>query len=211
MTRRAAGRAFLSLVDATTLTCVVALVALVVAPQVRVRALLEREDAVIADLADIERREEMHKASGATDRDGDGHGEFGALGAVLGERARDFQRIEGSEIWRRGGYYFTVLLPDREYKPVPANSPDVAPDYAEVAEVIVAWPVEPGVTGMRAYCRWPDGSLLQHGIDGYPYTRDPPCPAAPLVRRDAQGVRPADRYDGDDWTPPVFATTKPSR
>ncbi len=35
--------------------------------------------------------------------------------------------------------------------------------------------------------------------------------AAPLVRRDAQGVRPADRYDGDDWTPPVFATTKPSR
>jgi len=198
-------------VDATTLGALALLVVLVVAPQLRVRRLLRREDTVIADLADIERREEKHKAAGATDRDGDGKGEYGALGDVLGERAKDFERIEGGDIWRRGGYYFTVLLPDREYKPVAATSPDVAPDYAEVSEVIVAWPAEPGVTGMRAYCRWPDGSLLQHGIDGYPYTREPPCPSAPLVRRDAKGARPADRYDNDDWTPPVFATSKPSR
>jgi len=197
------------MIDALTLACLATLVALVLAPQIRVREVLRSEDAVIADLADLERREEAHRTAGATDRDGDGRGEFAALGDVLGERASQFERIEGSDVWRRGGYYFTVLLPDREYKPVPATSADVAPDYAEVAELIVAWPSDPGTSGMRAYCRWPGGVLLQHGIDGFPYTREPPFPGAPIVKRDAKGPHPAERYYGDDWNSPVFATEKP--
>jgi len=201
-------KSILSPIDALTLAAVAALVLIVVAPQVRVRRLLANEDAVIADLADIERREEKHKAACGTDRDGDGKGEYGALGDVLGERAGQFERIEGSDVWRRAGYYFAVLLPDREYKPVPATSPEVAPDYAEVAELIVAWPAERGTTGMRAYCRWPGGVLLQHAIDGYPYTLEPPVPSAPLIKRDGKGARPADRYDRPDWNPPVFATGK---
>jgi hypothetical protein len=199
-----------SVVDSLTIVVVAALAMLVVAPRMRVRRLLANEDAVIADLADIERREDKYKASGATDRDGDGKGEYAPLGEVLGERASQFERIEGADIWRREGYYFTVLLPDREYKPVPASSPDVAPDYAEVAELIVAWPADPGTTGMRAYCRWPGGVLLQHGIDGYPYTREPPYPRAPLIKRDGNGAHPADRYDRVDWNAPAFETPKPA-
>ncbi len=199
---------FISLIDALTLVAVASLAMLVVTPQIRVRRLLANEDSVIAELADLERLEEKHKAAGTTDRDGDGKGEYGALGDVLGERAAQFERIEGADVWRRAGYYFTVLLPDREYKPVPATSPDVAPDYAEVAELLVAWPASPGTTGMRAYCRWPGGVLLQHGIDGYPYTLDPPFPSAPLIKRDGKGAHPADRYDRLDWNSPVFATGK---
>lgn len=205
------GRVVVSMIDVLTLACLVTLVALVMSPQVRVRNVLAAEDAVIADLADLERREEAHRTKGATDRDGDGRGEFGALGDVLGERAREFERIEGSDVWRRNGYYFAVLLPDREYRPVAATSPDVAPDYAEVSELIVAWPSDPGTSGMRAYCRWPGGVLLQHGIDGYPYTFEPPVPNAPIVKRDAKGPHAADRYYGDDWNSPVFATDKPPK
>lgn len=177
-------------------------------PQARVRGLLANEDDVIADLEDLERREEKHRAGAATDADGDGKGEYAALGAALGARAAEFERIEGTDIWRRGGYYFTVLLPDRDYHPVAAASPDVHCDYAEIAELLVAWPAEPGKSGMRAYARWPGGVLLQHAIDGYPYGPEPPFPRVPLIRRDAKGARAAERYDREDWRPPVFSAAK---
>jgi hypothetical protein len=209
--RRGAGRAWLTLIDALTLAGVATLVLLVALPRTHVRGLLRNEDEIIRDLADLERRQDARRASGATDRDHDGVGEYAPLGDVLEERRGEFERIEGADVWRRGGYYFTVLLPDREAKPVPATSASVHPDYAEVADLLVAWPASPGRTGMRAYCRWPGGVLLQHVIDGYPYGRDPPSPGAPLVRRDAAGAHPADRYDGKDWVPPVFGGAKPAK
>ena len=121
-------------------------------------------------------------------------------------REVQFERVEGTDVWKRGGYYFTVLLPNRRREPVPALSPEVHTDYAEVAELLVAWPADPGTSGMRAYVRWPGGQLLQHAIDGYPYTRDPPVPDAPLVAVAGGAPRPADRYDREDWRPPVFTT-----
>ncbi len=177
-------------------------------PQTRVRGLLANEDEVIADLEDLEQRAEKHRASAATDADGDGKGEYGPLGAALGPRVSEFERIEGTDVWRRGGYYFTVLVPDRNYHPVAALSPDAQGDYAEIAELIVAWPAEPGRSGMRAYARWPGGVLLQHAIDGFPYGLEPPFPRVALIRRDAKGARAAERYDGEDWRPPVFSAAK---
>jgi hypothetical protein len=202
------GRAYLTAIDVLTLVAVIGLVLLVVVPQSRVRGLLDNEDVVIADLADIERREEAHRASGKTDADRNGRGEYAALGTVLGDREGEFQRIEGTDVWRRGGYYFTVLLPDNYYLPVAASAPQVSPKFAEVAKLIVAWPAEPGRTGMRAYARWPDGTLFQHGIDGYPYSAESPFPKVPLVQSDAKGPRPADRYDREDWLPPRFSSVK---
>jgi hypothetical protein len=202
------GAARLSMIDAVSLVALAVIVVMIVVPQARVRGLLRNEDAVIADLADIEKREDAHRAAGTTDADHDGRGEYASLAQVLGDRAANFERIEGTDVWRRHGYYFTVLLPDREKRAVAAGSPEVYADYAEVAELLVAWPAEPGRSGMRAYCRWPGGVLLQHAVDGYPYSREPPVPNAFLVANDANGPRPADRYDHDDWRPPVFATGK---
>lgn len=191
-----------------TVVAAAAIVLFLVLPQQRVRGLLANEDEVIADLEDLERREEQYRASAATDADGDGKGEYGPLGAALGSRASEFERVEGTDVWRRGGYYFTVLVPDRDYRPVSAVSTDVHCDYAEIAELLVAWPDDPGRSGMRAYARWPGGVLLQHAIDGYPYGLEPPFPRVPLIRRDAKGARAAERYDGEDWRPPVFSAAK---
>jgi len=210
-TRRAdAGRVLLTTVDVVTIAAVAAIVLLIVIPQGRVRRLLGSEDDVIADLADIERREEAHRASGATDANHNGKGEFAPLGAVLGERAGDFERVEGTDLWRRGGYYFTVLLPDGYYRPVSATSPKLRTEWAELAELIVAWPADPGRSGMRAYARWPGGALLQHAIDGYPYSLDCPFPDVPLIQVDGKGARIADRYDRPDWRPPAFNPNKPA-
>lgn len=191
-----------------TFVAAAAIVLMLLLPQRRVRGLLDNEDEVIAELADLERRAEEARAKAATDADGDGKGEYAPLGTVLGARRAEFERVEGTDVWRRGGYYFTVLVPDRDYHPVSAISPEVHCDYAEIAEVLVAWPAEPGTSGMRAYARWPGGVLLQHGIDGYPYGLEPPFPRVALIRRDAKGARPAERYDGEDWRPPVFSAAK---
>jgi hypothetical protein len=197
-------------VDAMTVLAVAAIVLMLLVPQARVRGLLSSEDEVIVVLADLDKLEEAHRTSGKTDRDKNGVGEYAPLGDVLGARAPEFERVEGTDIWRRRGYYYTVLVPDSEYMPVPATDPRAPPAYAEVAKLIVAWPADPGRTGMRAYARWPGGVLLQHGIDGFPYGEDPPFPRVALVRRDAKGPHPVEKYDRKDWAPPVFSTqTRP--
>lgn len=205
LARGAAGRrGRVTAIDLLTLAAAAAIALMLFLPQQRVRGLLANEDDVIEDLEDLERREEAHRAAATTDADGDGHGEYAPLGDVLGPRAADFERIEGTDVWRRGGYYFTVLLPDRSYLPVPAVSPEVWPEWAEIAALLVAWPARPGKSGMRAYARWPGGVLLQHAIDGFPYGIEPPFPRVPLIHRDASGARAAERYDREDWRPPVF-------
>ena len=170
------------------------------------RRLLGNEDEVIANLEDLERREEDHRTRAATDMNFNGKGEYAPLAEVLGTRIAQFERIEGTDIWRRGGYYFTVLVPNRDYLPVSASSAEVHPPYAEIAELLLAWPADPGRSGMRAYARWPGGVLLQHAIDGYPYSLVPPFPRVPLIQVDAKGPRVADRYAYEDWRPPVFAS-----
>jgi hypothetical protein len=206
--RGSSGRSLLSLVDFLSLTAICGIALAIVLPQHRVRGLLGNEDRAIAALEELERHEEDHRAKALTDADSDGHGEYASLPAVLAGGAPKFERVEGTELLRRDGYYFAALLPDREKKPVPATSGTVWTDYAEVAEFLVAWPAQPGVTGMRAYARWPGGQLLQHAIDGYPYSRDPPAPDAPIIAIAGGVARPADRYDRDDWRPPVFGGAK---
>jgi hypothetical protein len=68
--------------------------------------------------------------------------------------------------------------------------------------MIVAWPAEPGVTGMRAYMATPHG-ILRHQIDGYPYSGDPPAPEWPLVRFEGARVARGAPYVGNDWKAPA--------
>ena len=194
-----------------TVAAVAGIVLMFVVPQARVRALLSSEDEVTVVLADLDKLEEAHRASAKTDRDGDGVGEYAALGDVLGSRAGEFRRVGDTDVWRRRGYYYTVLLPDSEYMPVAATDAGVRPAYAAIAKLLVAWPADPGRTGMRAYARWPGGLLLQHGIDGFPYGDDQPFPRVALVRRDANGAHPAEKYDRKDWQPPQFPSQAPAK
>lgn len=194
-----------------TVVALAAIVLMMLLPQSRVRGLLASEDEVIVVLADLDKLEDAYRAAGKRDRDKNGVGEYAPLGDVLGARAREFEQVEGSDVWRRRGYYYTVLVPDSEYMPVAATDPRAPPAYAEVAKLIVAWPADPGRTGMRAYARWPGGVLLQHAIDGFPYAEDPPFPRVALVRRDAKGPHPVEKYDRKDWQSPMFSSQPAKR
>ncbi len=196
-----------SLVDLLILVVVAVLVAAVVLPRRRVDGIVRAENRAIAQLATIVELLEVHQAEAKTDEDRDGVGEFSDLGRVLGRGRADFTRVEGTDTWERDGFYYTVLLAGPEKSPVPATSGMVVADFAEIAYLVVAWPARPGVSGMRAYARRPDG-LLQHTIDGYPYggADEPPLPPGDMIRGRRESPEAAPRQDSETWAPPIFST-----
>ena len=201
--RAVASRGF-GLFDLLFLLLLAALVAVVAIPARRVHGILAREDRAVERLLEIEARLRERQRSAARDVDRDGNGEFGPLSDALGPLRDAATQIDGSDVWVLDGYRFALLLPGANRRPVAAGSADAVPDSAEIAFLLVAWPEEAGVTGMRAYAATPHG-LLQHQIDGYPYTDSPPYPDAPMVVPDGARTRRADRYQGDDWRIPARA------
>lgn len=192
-----------TLIDALLMLTLAAIVAIVVVPQRRVKRIMDAEDRIVEDLRDIERRLEEHQKAGTRDADRDGIGEFGPLTAVLGSRAEAARRIGSTDVWELDGYRFAVLTPDSRKLPVLAGSPEEVTDYAEVAYVISAWPAEPGVTGMRAYCETPYG-ILQHQLDGCPYGDDPPAPGWEMISfEDGRPRRARPSANDGDWKSPV--------
>jgi hypothetical protein len=181
-----------------------ALAALVLLPERQVRRVLAGEDRAVEDLVDLDRRLRDHQRASARDDDRDGVGEFAPLTEALGARRDDARRVGDTDVWVLGGYRFAVLVPGARKLPVLAGTPEAVPDYAEVAYLLVAWPEEPGTSGMRAYASTPSG-ILQHQIDGYPYGDRPPFPDAPMIAVEGARIRRADRYAGKDWAAPVRA------
>jgi hypothetical protein len=200
----AAGIRAISLFDGLLILLLGTLVATVAIPRRTVRGILEREDRAVERLLEIEDRLRDHQRSAARDLDRDGTGEYAPLTDVLGPLRDGARRVGDSDVWVLDGYRFAVLVPGTSRRAVPAATADVVPDYAEIAFLLVAWPDEAGVTGMRAYAVTPHG-LLQHQIDGYPYGDSPPHPDAPMVVPDGARSRRADRYQGNDWRVPARA------
>jgi len=180
------------------------LFATVALPARKVRGILAREDRAVERLVEIEERLREHQRAATRDVDRDGTGEYAPLTEVLGPLRETAVRVGGTDVWVLDGYRFAVLVPGTSRRPVPAESADAVADHAEIAFLLVAWPEEVGVTGMRAYAATPQG-LLQHQIDGYPYGDTPPSPDAPMVVPDGTRFRRADRYQGDDWRVPARA------
>jgi len=197
--RRSPGFGLFDLLFVLLLATLFAVVAL---PARNVRRILAREDRAVARLLEIERLLRDHQRSAALDRDRDGTGEYAPLTDVLGPLRETAERIGESDVWVLDGYRFEVLVPGPDRRPVAADSAEAVADYAEVGFLIVAWPLEPGVTGMRAYAFTPHG-LLQHQIDGYPYGDTAPYPDAVMVIPDGVQIRRADRYPGTDWRVPA--------
>jgi hypothetical protein len=95
----------------------------------------------------------------AVDRDGDGETEYGFLPDLLRAAPRDgawgeppFEGDPGEDLLRVPGFYVAILLPGPEGEPVlPSRATTVEPDFAEKVFAVIAWPVEAGKTGYRAY------------------------------------------------------------
>lgn len=188
--------------DIVIAVALVGLAAIVVVPQRAVKRIMDNEDRVIEDLRDLERRLVLSQKAAQRDRDGDGVGEYAPLSDILGARAAAARRVGLTDVWEMDGYYFAVMVPGPRKFPVLAGSEGDAPDFAEVSYMLVAWPAEPGVTGMRAYLETPQG-VLRHQIDGYPYGLTPPAPEWPLIQYEGEKVRRGPAYAGNDWKSPA--------
>lgn len=164
------------------------LAAVFVGPYLRVRSVLRSEDRVAEQVVALADALERHREAGTDDTDEDGVGEYPFLDAVL-DHLPDARPTEREGVWISEGYHYAVLLPGVDRTPVLPGAARVPPDLAEVAFVLVAWPVDYGADGMRAYAYRPADGLLLHAIDGYPYTDRPPLIDGVWIERTEDGWR----------------------
>ncbi len=193
------------MIDVLIVVAVVALTLMIARPTRHVRGLIDAETRTLKEMAELTSRLEAHRNAVLTDTDDDGVGEFAALGAVLAERTSQFEQVGDTDVWSRGGYYFTVRLPGPKRQPLPAADPSVVADFAEVAYLLIAWPTEPGETGMRAYHTAVYGTL-QHAVDGYPYggADRPPVPPIKMVYGPRENPTPGSAPNLGNWAVPTF-------
>lgn len=185
-----------------------ALVAVVVWPRVRVARMLAAEDRVMDKLASLAKEIAAFQSLGSRDADGDGHGEVGTLREVMDEQGHPkayLDIVPGTDVWAptRAGYYIALFVPGPDRRPAPAGGDDVPADHAETMWVLAAWPTEPGRTGMRAYLRTPGDGILRDAVDGYPYggADRAPVPDVALLSSTPQGLRP-EKLRGKRWVSP---------
>lgn len=197
--RRARG---LTLMDVVLAAALLVLAFLAWLPGRRVESVIAREDAALAVLADLGARLDAFRERAELDRDGDGRGETPPLEILIGGDP-GFRASADGTAWEHGGYWFTVLVPgpDRLARRPTGTGPA---EPAEATYVLVAWPVDPGHSGMRAYLRTPLDGLLRHAADGYPYggADAPPVPRTALVQRHSGVLRPVSLRDPKVWVPP---------
>lgn len=192
----------LTLFDGLLLVALLAIVGLVLLPGRRVDGVLAAEEAAIDFSRQLGSRIDAIRAAAARDLDGDGVGEAPPIAEVI-EASDGATASSSGTAFRRDGYWYTVLVPGRDrMASQPSDEPRVA-TRAAVTYVIMAWPVEPGKSGMRAYLRSPHGGLLRHAIDGYPYGGPdrPPAPRVPLVETRGGETQPV-LLASDRWVAP---------
>ncbi|MBL9087480.1 MAG: hypothetical protein JNM10_10085 [Planctomycetia bacterium] len=167
-------------------------------------AVVEREQAVLADVAALERAEGEFRAAGRRDDDGDGTPEYGSLedlvaaGLVPGPVLRD---LDGPHL-RRGSYRLEVLLPsatlptgEREWG---RGGSAVDPKLAAATFAVVARPVRGEARVLRSF--YVDGAGYAFTAEGVNEAdRDPtvPPPQRELRGDDERGGH----EDGPIWRP----------
>ena len=181
---------------------------LVVRPAWRVERVLVHEEAAWREVVALSERAEAARRGVVRDLDRDGVGEPPPLGVLVRGEGPRYAPGPGGQAWRCGGYWFALLTPGIDRRAAfPTDEARLA-DYAEIAYAIVAWPADPGTSGMRAYLWTPaDAKVLRHAVDGFPYggAERPPLPAEPLVGREGGELRARRVHEpGADspWKPP---------
>lgn len=193
--------------------------AAIAVPNLRQARVETNESAAVSTLRAIQTAQQTFRSNALRDEDGDGEGEYGFLGELLGQprpgekRARSatplvsggFQR-QGRD-YARGGYRFRVYLPAEDGSPVgehekTARLERVDGDLAETVVVVLAWPVSKGMSGHRAFYLDAEGRLFAC-LDG-PYAGENAPPAdvmssqeRNLASRQLRDIEPT--RDGSRW------------
>ena len=157
-------------------------VGVVVARRASESALQANERAAVAGMLNIYRAQQQMQAFGGTDVNGNGQGSYAFLAELAGAMpmrcadpadarlcdppvlAKPFQHVSGGRV-QTGGYVFQMFLPRIEggwtaELPNGGGGDDVDDDDAETRWLCYAWPIEHGVTGVRAFVCDQDGNLL---------------------------------------------------
>jgi hypothetical protein len=192
----------LTFFDGLLVASLLAIVGLVWLPSLRVGEVLAAEDRAVDFTRELASRVDEYRADARRDLDDDGIGETPRIVDVIVPTG-DAHPSPGGISIQRDGYWFTVLGAGRDSMPIePVDEARLA-RLSATTYVILAWPVEPGVSGMRAYMRTPHSGLLRHAIDGYPYgdgDRPPPL-RAPLIEVRGGTPRPLP-LASDLWVAP---------
>jgi len=130
------------------------LLAGVALPIIRKRSVDKNAHDVILLLKDISYAMEDFRQAAVLDKDQDGHGEFGSLEELV-KHSSQFPKLAASFSKNRGfgrlyGYYIVVYLP-RESAPRDQKKDPPTVNPRELRYAVYAWPVEFGVTGVRAW------------------------------------------------------------
>ena len=151
--------------------------AAIAVPNLRQARVETNEAAAVATLRAIHTAQQTFRTNALRDQDGDGDGEYGFLGELLGQprpgekRARSatplvsggFQK-QGRD-YTRGGYRFRIYLPAEDGSPVgehekTAQLQRVDGDLAETVMVVLAWPMSGGMSGHRSFYLDAEGRLF---------------------------------------------------
>ncbi|HEX6812441.1 MAG TPA: hypothetical protein VF384_12510 [Planctomycetota bacterium] len=188
-------------------------------------ALRRNEFAAIATLKNIRSAQAQCQASCAIDVNQNGAGEFGTFAELAGRDvvrggtkqitppvlSTAFSKVDGGVVVR-SGYCFRMFLPGKDGAPVAelANGgPEAAAIDAAQAETtwcLYAWPVEPGVTGQRAFFVSQGGNVLASPNEDGRYAGKAKPPAPDAARAGGSGGKMGDNIaansqglDGQAW------------
>jgi len=195
-----------------------AVVAAVAIPNLQAARINANESAAMSALTAMHTAQTSFRGASLRDTDRDGTGEFGFLQELLGEsrpgedggyRRRlslDFEKTELAH--RRHGYYFRLYLPAEDGTPIGGHYRKrtvarVDGDLAESIYYAVAWPVERGSTGHRAFLLDFQGNVYETSLHSYTGERGP-RPDLLCEQKNNLASRPLDRggktRDGCTWT-----------
>jgi hypothetical protein len=163
------------------------MMAAIAVPNLQQARVETNESAAVATMRAIHTAQQTFRQNALRDDDGDGEGEFGYLAELLGQaranekRARSATPLVSGAFQKqgrdfvRGGYRYRIYLPAEDGSPIGEHEraqrlDRVDGDLAETVMVVVAWPVNRGMSGHRAFCLDGEGRLFAC-LDG-PYAED---------------------------------------
>jgi len=188
-------------------------------PNLHLSRIAANETAAVSTLRMVQVAQQTYRANALRDADSDGEGEYGFLVDLLGERRRGesratSRRLLSAQLKRKKhgfvsrGYYFRGYLPAEDGSPVGEHERtsrirEVDGDLSEALMAVVAWPIDKGSTGNRAYFLDASGEIYVCENGPYSGGNAPP----PDLRSSQEGnlasapLRPGKpTRDGCRWT-----------
>ena len=188
--------------------------------RIKEQRLRSNEWAAIATLRNVATAQAQFQSTARADENMNGVGEYGSfaeLSGAVGVRegaklsppvlSSAFKLVKQGRV-KRSGYYYRVFLPRPDGRAISENDKggflarEVDPNSAEETWCCYAWPVDPGVTGERAFFINQEGDVLANKDQEYGAEEEPTADAAfEPGGKGIRGKRAADTEgsDGGHW------------